>query len=181
MTTDQLLRTRRTVHNFEPRKVDLAIVREAVDSARWAPNHKLTEPWEFVLIGGETAAAISERNAEMLRETKGEARAAHKLARWRAIPNWMLLTCRRSDDAFREQEDYAACCCAAQNFMLSLWARGIGSKWGTGPVTRDSEFFKLVGINPAEQFVVGLFFFGYPADEPRSVRKPLGDVLRSLP
>ncbi|MFT4606236.1 MAG: nitroreductase, partial [Rhodothermales bacterium] len=131
MKIDDVLRTRRTVHNFLPRPVPEHIVLQAIESARWAPNHKLTEPWEFVIIGKETAAAISERNAEMLRETKGEARAAHKLARWNSMPGWLLLTCRRSEDPFREQEDYGACCCAAQNFMVSLWGAGVGTKWGT--------------------------------------------------
>ncbi len=180
MKIDDFLRTRRTVHNFQPRPVPDHLVVEAIESARWAPNHKLTEPWEFVIIGKETAAAISERNAEMLRETKGEASAAHKLARWNSMPGWMLLMCRRVDDPFRQQEDYGACCCAAQNFMLSLWSAGVATKWGTGPVTQDPEFFRLVGVDPAERFTVGLFWYGYPAATPPSARGPLQAVFKRL-
>lgn len=181
MIADELLRARRTVHNFTGRPVPDDLVLAAVESARWAPNHKLTEPWEFLLIGGETAAAISERNAEMLLETKGPAAAEHKLRRWKSMPGWMLLTCRRSVDAIRQQEDFGACCCAAQNWMLSLWAQGIGTKWGTGPVTRDPDFFRLVGVDPAQRFTVGLFWYGYPAEVPTSTRGDLGDSLRVLP
>ncbi|NNE68818.1 MAG: nitroreductase [Rhodothermales bacterium] len=181
MHIDEIIRTRRTVHNFLPRPVPDALVHQAIESARWAPNHKLTEPWEFLLIGKETAAAIAERNAEMLRESKGEARAAHKLARWLSMPGWMLLTCRRVEDAFRQEEDYAACCCAAQNFMLSLWAQGVGTKWSTSPVTRDPEFFRLVGIDPDERFSVGLFWYGFAAEECSSKRGALVDVVRRVP
>jgi nitroreductase len=181
MTSDQLLRSRRTVHNFEPRPVHESLVLAAIESARWAPNHKLTEPWEFLLIGAETAAAISERNAEMLKETKGEKTAAHKLARWNSMPGWMLLTCGIVDDEFRQQEDYAACCCAAQNFMLSLWDNGIGSKWGSGPVTRDPEFLRLVGIDPAARFSVGLFWYGHPSEVPEAKRGDAAAVIRQLP
>lgn len=180
MKIDALLRTRRTVHNFLPRPVPDHLVVEAIESARWAPNHKLTEPWEFVVIGKETAAAISERNAEMLRETKGETRAAHKLARWNSMPGWMLLTCRLVEDPIRQQEDYAACCCAAQNFMLSLWGSGVGTKWGTGPVTRDPEFYRLVGVDPAKRFSVGLFWYGYSEETPASFRGSLDDVVKRL-
>lgn len=181
MELDQILRTRRTIHNFRPDPVPENVVLQAVESARWAPNHKLTEPWEFLLIGKETAAAISERNAEMLRTSKGEARAAHKLARWKSMPGWMLLTCGVVQDEFRQQEDYAACCCAAQNFMLSLWAAGIGSKWTTGPVTTDPEFYRLTGIDPVERFAVGLFWYGYPAEACTSTRHDLEQVVRRVP
>jgi len=181
MSVDELLRSRRTVHTFEPQGVPETLVTRAIESARWAPNHKLTEPWEFVIMGGETAAAIAERNAEILREEGREAKAAHKLARWRAVPGWMLLTCRRSEDSFRHQEDLAACACAAQNFMLSLWSAGVASKWTTGPVTRDEQFFQIVGIDPGKRGVVGLFWYGYPSDVPVITRGPLETVLRRLP
>jgi nitroreductase len=179
-SADQLLRSRRTVHRFEPRPVPEAIVLEAIESARWAPNHKLTEPWEFVLIGKETAAAIAERNADMLRQENRPAKADHKLARWKTVPGWMLLTCRRSEDAFRQQEDFAACCCAAQNFMLSLWGAGVASKWTSGPVTEDLEFFRIVDIKPEERMVVGLFWYGYAAEVPVPTRGPLEAVTREL-
>jgi hypothetical protein len=48
----------------------------------------------------------------------------------------------------------------------------VGTKWGTGPVTRDPEFFRLVGVDPAERFTVGLFWYGYPAATPAALRGP---------
>ena len=181
MNVDELLRARCTVHLFEPREVPEVLVLQAIESARWAPNHKLSEPWEFLVIGKETAAAIAERNADMLRVTKGEAAAVRKLARWNSMPGWMLLTCRRSEDSFREQEDYAACACAAQNFMLSLWGQGVATKWSTGPVVRDDEFFRIVDVDPAERRVVGMFWYGYPEEIPEARRGPLQGITRSLP
>jgi nitroreductase len=113
----------------------------------------------------------------MLRETKGEAAAEHKRKRWSEMPGWLVVTCRRSSDSLRQQEDYAACACAIQNFMLSLHSEGIASKWSTGPVTRDNEFLDLLGVDPEAEFAAGLIWYGYPAEQPETRRTDYTDSL----
>jgi nitroreductase len=100
---------------------------------------------------------------------------------WSEKPGWLVVTCERSDDALREREDYGACCAAVQNFLLYLWKLGIGSKWTTGPITRDDRLADIVGFDPEKAFVVGLVWFGYPKVTPQQSRKPLDDVLETLP
>lgn len=174
----RLLRTRRTIHLFKPEKPPHDIVLEALRLARWAPNHRLTEPWRFYLLGDETAEAIARRNAELVAAQRGANAGQKKLERWRAMPGWLAVTAQRSDDAQREREDYAATCCAVQNFQLYLWSHGIGVKWTTGDVTRDPRFAELVGFDPEAERLVGLLWYGYPAEVPQTQRKPLGEVLR---
>lgn len=177
-----VIRTRRTIHLFEqdpvpPREEILA----AIDLARWAPNHHLTEPWQFYLLGRETAEAIARLNAGQVTEERGEAAGRAKLERWLGIPGWLIVTCRRSSDALREREDYAACCCAIQNFQLYLWSRGIGVKWTTGAVTRTDPFYEVVGIDPSVERLVAMLWYGYPADVPRPPRKPVKEILELRP
>ena len=118
-----LLRGRRTVHDFEPgRTPPVETLMQGLDLARWAPNHHGTEPWHFYLLGPVTAGAIAELNAQLVAAGRGEQACREKLARWRAIPGWLLVTCDRSRDVEREREDYAACCCAVatmENFGFS--------------------------------------------------------------
>lgn len=176
-----LLRTRRTVHLFEPDPVPEDVVLRALDLARWAPNHRLTEPWRFTLLGPETAAAVVDLNARLVADARGDAAAEAKRERWSAVPGWLVVTCRTSEDAERMREDYAACCCAIQNFQLYLWSEGVGVKWTTGAVTRDARFPELVGFDPAQESVVGLLWYGRPAIVPETQRAPLGTVLSRLP
>ena len=70
------------------------------------------------------------------------------------MPGWLVVTCELSDDALRRREDYAACCCGVQNFMLYLWRHGIGVKWTSGPVIRDPVFYDLIWVDPACEEVV---------------------------
>ena len=175
------LQARRTVHDFLPASPPRDVVLEALDAARWAPNHRLTEPWRFYLLGPATAERVSLLNAELVCRKSGEEAAAAKLRRWRAMPGWLAVTCRTDKDPVRQQEDYAACCCAIQNLLLALWARGLGGKWSTGKVIHSEGFLAAIGADPAQEFCVGLVWYGYPQTVPSQQRKPLATTLVECP
>ncbi|MGH8650639.1 MAG: nitroreductase family protein [Gammaproteobacteria bacterium] len=172
----ELVCSRRTIHDFKPEAVPEDLILQAIELARWAPNHRLSEPWRFYLLGPETAEAIARLNAARVAERRGAQAGDAKLRRWRQIPGWLVLTCLRPSDPDQEREDYAACCCAVQNFCLFLWSHGIGVKWTTGDVTREPRFFKLLNIDPSEEFLVGLFWYGYPAVVPQIKRRPVSEI-----
>ena len=184
MTQDEIARTireRRTINRFLPERPPRRVIEEALDLARWAPNHHLTEPWHFYLPGPETREAICRLNAELAAASKGEKAGQKKLERWRDMPGWLVITSARSTDPVRDQENYAACCCVVQNLYLYLWEQGIGMKWSTGDVTRDPRFFELLGTDMGREQIVGLFWYGYPDDVPRQSRRPATENLTELP
>ncbi len=181
MKTEELLRSRRTINSFKPEKPPEKLIRKAIDLARWAPNHHLTEPWRFYLLGSETSQAIIELNTEITRQKKGHTAAEKKLKKWSEIPGWLVVTVVKSDDPLQQQEDYAACCCAIHNLSLFLWDQGVGVKWTTGEVTRDPAFYDLIWADPEIETVVGLLWYGYPKEIPNSQRKPIEEIMIRLP
>lgn len=177
----ELIRSRRTIHEFKEDPPPRDIVLRGLELACWAPNHLLTEPWHFYWLGPETASSIAKLNADLTTRKKGPAAGQIKLDRWQRIPGWLVVTCENSDDPLRAKEDYSACCCAIQNFSLYLWSEGIGVKWTTGDVIREPDFYDLIWVDPTLETVVGLFWYGYPALTPQTPRKPLSQVLVELP
>ncbi len=178
---EEVIRGRRTIDQYLQTKVPEALVREAIDIAMWAPNHHVTEPWRFYLLGPETVARTIELTRIIVAKNKGQKAADFKAKSWSEKPGWLLVTCQRSDDELRQQEDYGACCAAVQNLALYLWRAGIGTKWTTGPITRDERFFDIVGFDPKEEFVVGLVWYGYPKLTPAQKRKDVDEVIKRLP
>lgn len=176
-----LVTGRRTIHLFRPEPVPRQVLHEALAAAVWAPNHRATEPWRFYLLGPSTADAVVDLNARLVARKRGPEAGEAKRKRWACMPGWLLVTSERSPDPVVEQENYAAVCCAVQNLALVLWSRGVGTKWGTGPVTRDPELARIVGFDPDREQVVGLFWYGLPESVPAQVRRPLDEVLRELP
>lgn len=175
------LRGRRTVDQYIQTPVPDGLVHEALEAATWAPNHYVSEPWRFVLPGKETIGRIVDLCGAMVAAEKGAELGEHKRRSWGEKPGWLIVTCQHNDDALREKEDYAACCAAVQNFMLYLWKAGVGSKWTTGPITRDPRFFEIIDVDESEAFVVGMLWFGYPKITPTQSRKDLDEVLTRLP
>ena len=175
------IRSRRTTKLFLRQKVNKQLVLDAIELARWAPNHHLTEPWHFYMLGEKTIAASIELLRTIVTETKSAELADFKATSAAAIPGWLLVTCKKSGDELLQQEDYASCCCAIQNLTLYLSEAGIASKWTTGLITRDQRFFDLLEINPDKEFIVGLIWYGYPKILPTQSRKEVTEITTEKP
>jgi nitroreductase len=184
MTTDEfaaVLRSRRSIDLFQPEPIGSGILLEAIEVARWAPNHRLTEPWRFYVVGETTRAAIIELAAELDAAAKGARAGEARRARLKGVPAYFVLTSRRSEDALTDRENYAACCCAAQNLMLYLWRRNVGVKWTTGGITRQQQFYDLLGIDGNNEVVVGFFWYGVPKVVPAQERKSVAEIVTERP
>lgn len=177
----ELIRGRRTINLFLQTPVPRDLVRDAVEAATWAPNHYVTEPWRFYLLGPEAIGRCIDLVRDIVTAEKDAKAGAFKARNWAQKPGWLVVTCQRSEDERRQREDYAACCAAVQNFMLYLWQAGIGSKWTTGDITRDARFEEIVGFDSDRETVVGLFWYGYPKLTPEQKRRDVGELLIERP
>ena len=101
----EVLKGRRTINLYLHTPVPRQLVLDAVEAATWAPNHHVTEPWRFLLMGEKTVARVVELVREMVTETKGPELGAFKARSWAEKPGWLTVTCQRSDDELRERED----------------------------------------------------------------------------
>lgn len=177
----EVLKGRRTINLYLQTEVPRQLVDDAIEAATWAPNHHVTEPWRFFVMGRETIAKTVNLVREIVTESKGPELGEHKARAWAEKPGWLTVTCKRSDDELRQMEDYAAVSVAIQNFMLYLWKAGVGSKWTSGAITRDPRFLDILGINGDEEFVAGMIWFGFPKITPEQQRRPAAEVTVELP
>ena len=175
------IRGRRSTNLFLKQKVSKKLIRDAVELARWAPNHHLTEPWRFYVLGEQAIAAGIELIRDNAARKKDAAYGDFKAESARAVPGWLVVTCKKSADEILQREDYAACCCAIQNLMLYLSEAGVATKWTTGEITRDVRFHRILGSDTAASFIVALIWYGYPKILPTQSRLPLENILSELP
>ncbi|MCH7821086.1 MAG: nitroreductase [Proteobacteria bacterium] len=177
----EVIRSRRTINFYLQTPVPRKLIRDAIEAATWAPNHHVTEPWRFYLLGKEAIGACVGLVRTIVTDKKDAKAGEFKAKNWAEKPGWLVVTCRKSNDELTQREDYAACCTAIQSLMLYLWKAGVGSKWTTGDITRDPRFFDIVGIDDDQEFVVSMLWYGYPKVTPVQSRKNLDDVLTELP
>jgi nitroreductase len=184
-----LLIGRRTIDAFDSTPVSKDVVYRAVQCAIAAPNRSCSEPWRFIDVGPKTVqafAALNERLATK-RQLDEAASPAGVVVDWTQVPGWTVVTTKiNPDNVEAEQEDFKSVCCAIQNFMLSMWSEGVGTKWTAGHVQHTQEFADLSGVDTSTERVVGCVWYGYAAGgtkyaDPRRRKKTVKDVLSSLP
>jgi nitroreductase len=163
------IRRRRTHKQYGSDPLDEATVRELLDVARWAPNHHLTQPWRFRLLGPLTRARLE--------ATCGDKEAA----KLRRAPTLVLATAALSGDPLTDEEDLHAAACAVYAVLLAATARGLASYWRTPAALRAREARDVIGLGDEER-VVALIHLGPCVSEPPvKERRPLDDVLVLLP
>ena len=148
MSIDELIRGRRTHKAYAPEPVSRAVLEELFELARWAPNHNLTNPWRFRVLGPQALAAL---------KVAAGPEAAAKLDR---APTLVAASVVRSnDDPVTDEEDFAAAAVATFIVLLGAHARGLGGYWRTPAVLRSPEGRAALGI-PDRERVLGLIHLG---------------------
>ncbi len=169
MELEEAIRGRRTHKAYGPDPVDRATLDDLFELARWAPNHKLTNPWRFRVLGPRALAR--------LKATADDPLAAAKLAR---APTLVVVSSARSGDEIVDEEDLCATAAAAYGLLLAAHGRGLAGYWRTPAQLRTPAGRAAVGVGEDER-VLGLLHLGTPRQEPRTPeRAPLEDVVEYL-
>jgi len=168
MDTVEAIRTRRTHKSFAPEPLPREELEALFELARFAPNHNLTQPWRFRVLGSESLAR--------LKEAAGPAEAP-KLDR---APTLVVASAALSGAQQQDEEDVCATAAAIYAVLLAAHARGFASYWRTPAVLRVPAGREAVGV-PVGERVLGLIHLGRPrAEPPPRERGPLCDYLTFL-
>ena len=169
MDLEEAIRSRRTHKVYASEPVDRQTLLELFDLARWAPNHHLTNPWRFRVVGPEALAAL---------KAAAGAEAAGKLDR---APTLVVVSARQcGDDPVADEEDLLATACAAYIVLLGAHARGLVGYWRTPAVLRTPQGRAAVGVGEGEK-ALGLLHLGHQRQEqPPPERAPVDEFVSFL-
>jgi nitroreductase len=169
MDLEETIRTRRTFKAFRPDPVPSETLDELFELARWAPNHNLTNPWRFRVVGPEAL--------EALKQAAGP-ESAPKLDR---APTLVVVSSVQTGDAVQDEEDLLATGVASYIVLLAAHNRGLAGYWRTPGVLRTPEGRAAVGL-PDDQHFVGLLHLGWcRQDKEPPERTPASDFVTYLP
>ncbi|MBI5310664.1 MAG: nitroreductase family protein [Actinobacteria bacterium] len=164
------IRTRRTVKAFAPEPLSRDEVAGLLEMARWAPNHKLTGPWRFRVIGPRSLealklAAAAQACADAPETADANTLSAAAAAKLDRAPTLVVVSVVRNPDPTLDLEDEHATAIAAYIVLLTAHARGLAGYWRTPAVLRDADGLAAVGVPDGER-VLGLLHLGRAAQEP---------------
>jgi nitroreductase len=162
MDVETAIRTRRTHKAYAPEPLPREEIDALLELASWAPNHNLTVPWRFRVIGPGTL--------RRLKEVAGP-EGATKLDR---APTLIVVSCVLSGDPVEEEEDLHATAAASYIVLLAAHDRGYAGYWRTPGILRSEEGRAAVGL-PEEERFVGLLHLGHPRQEKPAPERPGAD------
>lgn len=184
----EIIKNRRAVppRFIDTREVPEDLIARLLENANWAPNHKQTEPWRFMVISGKDRTMIAERIFGFLEEMSQNGipvnlqKALKTKDNLNRVPLTFAVIMQR-DPAQRipEWEEIAAVSMAVQNMWLTATELNFAAFWAT------PEFISSLGpvFNlSAGQNLLGFFHVGYPAtDYPSPGRNSWEDKVIPIP
>jgi len=184
---NQLVRSRRSIFtkDFSGEKVDDAIIKQLLENANWAPTHKLTEPWRFVVFTGEglkkLAAFQSEcyKQVTQAKDTFDEKKYEGLKSKPLECSHVIAIGMKRDEKkSLPEWEEMGAVFCAVENMYLTATAYGIGCYLSTGGVTNFEEAKEFFGLGKEDK-LLGFLNVGMPKSLPASGRrKPIEEKVK---
>lgn len=184
METQALLLTRRSVYprQFSGEIIPKEALEKAFEAANWAPTHKRTQPWRFIVYSGAAMNQLidqwikmAKRNAEMKGESWTEVNEG-KFNLMRQSSHIIAMACHYTG-MVPEMEETCASAAAIQNFWLSLHDQGYVGYWSTGNGIFGEEMHAYLGLAENEK-ALGYFLAGITREPvPPSIRKPVDEFV----
>jgi nitroreductase len=178
MQLKEVIIDRRSIQQFKDKKVEVDIIEDLLNAAVWVPNHKMTQPWRFVLVHGDARKKIAE-TARSFNEAKEKDPEKKKIAGQKSydkimsVPMFLVVVISENPNPLVREEDSASASCIIQNLSLLLWEKGIGMIWKSYQLMFSETYRDVLDIKPGEK-VVGSLHIGYPETIPNPrERKPI--------
>jgi nitroreductase len=169
MDVETAIRTRRTHKVYGAEPVDRATLDELLELARWAPNHNLTNPWRFRVLGPQSLASLKDA---------AEPEAAAKLDR---APTLVCVSVvQTGEDPVADEEDLLAAGCATYALLLGAHARGLAAYWRTPAVLRTEAGRAALGLAGDERAIALVHLGPLRQEKAPPERAPAADVVTYL-
>lgn len=164
------VRTRRTWKSYSGDPLTREQLDELFELARWAPNHKLTQPWRFRVIGPEAYERLREVTAEQARASAPEGADVETvvevaLKKLGLAPTIVAVTSVRNPDPKLDVEDFSSSSVAAYILLLAATDKGYANFWRSPGVLQSVEGSAALGIDAGEE-PLGLVYLGLPGEVP---------------
>lgn len=174
-----LIKNRRSIFpkNYSGERVSDEVITEMLESANWAPTHKMTEPWRFTVFSDEGIEVFADFQAELYLKSAGKKPDKDKIKKLKSKPlmcSHIISIGMKRNKSIPKMEEIAAVAAAVQNMHLTATAHGVGCYWSTGGVTYDKNangFFDL----GEKDLLMGFLYIGMPkkAKWPKGKRKSI--------
>jgi len=187
----QLIRERRSLYTnmFSGEEIDEAVIRQMIEAARWAPTHKLTQPWRFAVFSGEGRERLARYQAGVYMDrarAKGnfdQVKYDKMLSKPLECSHIIAIGMHRDpQERIPETEEICSVAAAVQNMWIIASANRVGCYWSTGGISFYKNVGEFFGWQKEDQ-LLGFLFLGMPkiTKWPEGKRESMDDKVSWFP
>ena len=186
MNVTEAMTSRRSIRAFTAREVTRAEIASLLDAAAAAPNHRLTQPVRFYVLGPQArralGVAVGIRKARKVEDSAAAEQLRQKVAdEHAALPALIAVAIVQNENPEIREEDYATGMMAVQNMSLAAIELGLGTHIKTGGIMDDPAARAAIGAADGER-VITLLHLGEPAAiPPAKNHRPVAEVTVWVP
>lgn len=167
--------SRRSIKRFTTRTITREEIEMLLAAAVAAPNHRLTQPWRFYVLGPDARQAygltLGERKARKIEDPEAARGMRDTVAaEHRALPAMLVVALVDNENPEIREEDYAAAMMGIQNLSLAAVELGLGTHVKTGAVMSDPAARAAAGVQDGER-IIAVVNIGEPAEVPQPKRR----------
>ncbi len=182
---NQLMKRRRSIFpaDYTGEEVPDQAIKKMIENATYAPTHKLTEPWRFVVFKNKGLAKLAAFQSECYRQVTtrdGSFREErYKGLQTKPMQSGCIIAIgmkRDEKEGVPEVEEIGAVFCAVENMYLTAASYGLACYFSTGGVTYFDEAKAFFGLGPTDR-LLGFLHIGIPKSwPPQKARRPIEKV-----
>lgn len=178
----KIIKDRRSIFpaSYIAKEITKDIIQQILESANYAPTHKLTQPWRFVVVKSDAKTRLGIELGEIYKRIipaeKFMQKKFESFGEKTSKANCILAINVKFSGKIPEWEEIAAVSCAVQNMALTAEALNIGAYWSSPPLLDGLGDFLQLG---EDEKCIGLFYMGYHNELPRPAnRTPIEEKVK---
>ncbi|MCX2575222.1 nitroreductase family protein [Pedobacter sandarakinus] len=178
----QVIKERRSIFpaSYIKKEIPVTVIQQILETANYAPTHKLTQPWRFTVIRKGGLPKLGQALGKLYQEHISPAQFLQKkldsFAEKTSQADCIIAINMRVSGKIPEWEELAAVSCAVQNMALTAESLKVGAYWSSPPlIAHLGEFLSLSN----DEKCIGLFYMGYHNEQPWAPnRTPIADKVQ---
>lgn len=164
---NSIIKGRRSVYpaSYIQKEIPRHVIEQILENANYAPTHKLTQPWRFVVLSGNAKTKLGLQLGKLYKEIIPAEKFLQKKFDSFSVKTeqaaCIIAISMKVSGKIPEWEELAAVSCAVQNMALTAQALNVGAYWSSPPlIDHLGEFLTL----DSDEKCIGLFYMGYHSE-----------------
>ena len=179
----EIIKRRRSIFpaSYTKEEIPVGVIQQILESANYAPTHKLTQPWRFMVFRREGKSRLAQELARLYMEVTPKSQFLQKkydsiIEKVAQASCVIALNVKLNPEKVPEWEELAALACAVQNMALSAEALKVGAYWSSpGMIANLNDYLNL----EEQEKCYGIFYMGYHHEAPREAqRSPVEEKIK---